>query len=131
MKRMFFTVALAAAATVAFAADTIDLKGTYTWNPKKDKVYEVTAVVTPEAGGTMGITYDTTWGKKPRTYVGKITGNLKNGKISGTAITKGGKRNWVVRGKAQTGVITSEHNELKTKGDKIKEIHTGTVTLQR
>jgi hypothetical protein len=113
------------------ATETIELKGTYTWNPRKDNEYEVTAVVTPCDDGGLAIAYETTWNKKPQSYKGKIEGDLSDGDVTGTAVDAAGKRRWVVRGKAKDGVITCDHWEIKGEGDARKEVHTGLVVLRR
>lgn len=131
MKRIVILVAVIMCTGIAIAGETLAFKGRYTWNSRKDQEHDITAVAEPQDNGTMSITYTATWKEKPLVYVGTLTGDLQNGTVSGTAVTKGGKRNWVVRGKAENGTITCEHFEIKGDGETRKEVYTGTVTLQR
>ncbi len=131
MKRAVILVAVIMCTGIVIASETLAFKGRFTWNSRKDQEHDVTAVVEQLDDGTMSITYTAMWKEKPHLYVGTLTGDLQNGTISGTAVTKGGNRNWVVRGKAEKGIITCEHFEIKGTGEAKKEVYTGTVTLQR
>lgn len=131
MRRITLLLAGILIAGMALAGEALTFKGRFTWNSRKEKDQTLTAAVQPQADGTLLITYTAIWNGKPHVYVGTLTGNLQNGKISGAAVTKGGKRNWVLRGKAEKGVITCAHYEIKGSGEKTREVHTGIVTLRQ
>jgi len=131
MRRITLLLAGMMIAGMTLAGEALTFKGRYTWNSRKEDHQTLTAEVQPQADGTLSITYTAIWKGKPHVYVGTLTGDLQHGKISGAAVTKGGKRNWVLRGKAEKGVITCNHYEIKGTDEKKREVHTGIVTLRQ
>jgi len=131
MRRITILLAGMLIAGMTLAEESMTFKGLFTWNSRKEDNQTLTAEVQPQADGTLSISYTAMWKGKPHAYVGTLTGDLKNGKISGAAVTKGGTRNWVLRGKAEDGVITCDHYEIKGSGENMREVHTGTVTLRQ
>lgn len=131
MKRLIVGLVLSLFTTGLFAEDGSGLKysGEFMWTKKEGQNYPITATLTPDGAGKWKAVYNFTWSKKPMVYSGTLTGDLKNGPVSGVADNGEAdkkKRTWIFTGKSENGVITISHTE--TTGG--KNVATGTATFK-
>ena len=111
-------VALLLGAMTVWAAEapkkTLALTGTFNWNKEKPVAqHPLTATLTPTGDEQWSVVWNFTWNKKPTKYTGTITGELENGKCSGTGTD--GKRTFVFEGTAKSGAVTFNSSETTPK----------------
>ena len=98
---------LQAAPNAEKAADKqVKVKGTFEWNTKKGQRHNLDGTLTPDDAGKWNVIWEFSWGNSPAVYKGVITGDLRDGEISGTGNETKGKRTFSFEGKAKDGVWT-------------------------
>lgn len=85
------------------AGGEIILNGTFEWTGRKGTTPALKAVITPNGANEWKAVFTFEWDRKPRTYVGTITGNLKNGPVECKA--DGDNRHFGFKGTATNGVL--------------------------
>jgi hypothetical protein len=106
-------------------AGNVVMTGTFVWNGKARQTNQLKAVLTPTGRGRYKAVYTFTWGGRPKTYVGTVTGNLRRGEVSGTG--DGDRRNFTFTGTARNGVITFKAFEVT--GGRTRAQGNGTLRL--
>lgn len=86
------------------------MTGTFVWNGKAGQTNPLKAVLTRTGAGQYTAVYTFTWSGTPKTYVGTVTGNLRNGEVSGTG--DGDRRKFTFTGTAKNGLITFKAFEV-------------------
>ncbi len=100
---------------LAFAAaedhGAVTLTGNAVWSSQAKKAIPVTLICTPDGKGGWTTTFTADWDKKSYTYIGTLSGNLKDGDFSGEATEAKGKRKWTIKGTATAGALAAKHSE--------------------
>ena len=86
------------------------MTGTFIWVGKARQINQLKAVLTPIGRGKYKAVYTFTWGGRPKTYIGVITGDLRNGPVTGTG--DGDRRNFTFSGTSRNGVMTFRCSEV-------------------
>jgi hypothetical protein len=80
------------------------LVGQFTWTGKPRQTDPLKAVLKPTGDSEWSAVFTFTWDGRPKTYVGTVKGDLRNGEVSGTG--NGDGRKFTFSGKSQNGVST-------------------------
>jgi len=107
------------------AGGSTTLTGSFIWIRRAGQRHQLKAVLTPIGPGRYKAVYTFAWNGRPKTYVGVITGNLRNGRVSGTG--DGDRRNFTFNGTARNGVLTFRCAEV-TRG-RTQDQGSGTLRL--
>lgn len=87
------------------AAKPITVHGDFIWNNNpKEHHKDLVGHLTPAGAGKWEVAWDFTWKKQSQKYAGVITGDIKNGEISGTGNDTKGKRTFSFEGTAANSV---------------------------
>lgn len=116
MRVILFVLASLTTSTLwAVMPQEATLKGTFVWLTKPNETHELKGCLTSTGSNEWKVVWNFTWQKKPMTYIGTVTGDLRNGKVIGTGnTTEGRERKFLFEGIAKDGVIEFQHFEVTT-----------------
>ena len=100
-----------AAGTALASAPTgsVVMAGSFQWSGRANKRSDLQAVFAPAGSNSWSATYTFDWDGKPTVFTGTASGDLANGKVTGTA--QSGSRTWRFEARGTAGHLRGRHFE--------------------
>jgi len=89
----------------------LQVEGTFEWNGRRGEQHDLEGTLTPDGDKQWTAVWKFKWNNRPMTYTGVVTGDPRNGKISGTGVDGRARRTFTFEGTAKDGVWTFLHYE--------------------
>lgn len=86
----------------------VTLTGTFSWNGQKGETFPLKAVLTPAGNNEYKAVYSFQWNKKDQRWRGTVSGNLQDGRVTGTGDAAQGNRRFIFDSISKDGTLTGK-----------------------
>ena len=104
-------LAVRAAPAAPRAPATLQLEGTFEWKGRRGEIHDLAGTLNQSGAVQWTVVWTFQWNNRPMTYTGVVTGDPRNGKISGIGVDERARRTFTFEGTAKDGVWTFQHFE--------------------